>query len=360
MLASLLLTVSSVFMLENATLTPVLQLEPVGDDSDVFLSSPMDVTIDAEGRFYITDFDAKTVFVWDKDGSFVGNIGKGGQGPGEFRFSSMGGPQAYLGIQGDNLLVYDGANKSVNLFSRDGKFQNSTILSLPQGRTEYVKVTPEGNFVVYQQKWGDDPKREVGVFSKDGERINDVVSVVDKTYSLRPAKNGQRFGGLMLNAFSARMSVHYNRATGEILAGEADKPSFDVYNLKGQKLKKVTFKMLQPEVTADDKAEFQESPWIKSGMASGFIKVKWPEKKAYYTHLLPVADKGYLVLRRSPHYANMEGIMVDRNGKTLSNFSLSCGENGNMYSVDGRIIAIALDEEGEFIISELKIGEIDS
>ena len=96
---------TALLMINPVKLTPILELEPVSEDSDMFMQVPFDLTIGNDGRIYIADALAKTIFFWEKDGTFGGTIGKGGQGPGEFRFMSMGGPQAYLSVLGEELLA---------------------------------------------------------------------------------------------------------------------------------------------------------------------------------------------------------------------------------------------------------------
>ncbi len=189
--------------------------------------------------------------------------------------------------------------------------------------------------------------------------LAEIVSVPDQGYSLRKNKEGG-YGGLNIFAFSPRLTVHYDRTTSQVLAGSGDRPEYEVYDLTGKLLRKVPFRMPEQDVSAEDKTEFESVAWVRNGLASGYIKLNYPKTKPYYTHLLPVKDKGHLVLSRSPHLAQMRGILVDEKGKTVSRFSLDCGENGDLFSVNGRLFAVLVDDEGEFVIREMGYGETGS
>jgi hypothetical protein len=56
-----------------------------GDDESVLLGNPGGIAVDRRGRTYVLDKQLKTVHVIDDDGRPVGEIGREGDGPGEFR-----------------------------------------------------------------------------------------------------------------------------------------------------------------------------------------------------------------------------------------------------------------------------------
>lgn len=340
------------------TPTPILELNPVSGASDFFLQQPLDISIDDKGQIYVVDTVAKTVFYWDRKGQFLGTIGKAGQGPGEFQFSSMAGPQAYLSVRNNNLLVFDGGSGLVNIF-KEGQFAGSVKAMVPPGRTEYFKVTPDGQYLVYQQKWGNTPKRDVELYDDQGNLSKSILSTSENTYKARASKDGG-FGGLNVNAYSPRLTVHYSPETGQILAGTGESPSFEIYDLKGKLISKVSLKLLQKEINSEDEAEYKRVRWISDGLKNGYVRLSFPEKKPFYTHLLPLKGKGVLVFSRSPNEAHIEGILVNDLGETLSNFKFTCGQGGNLYSTNGRIFVIMLNEDEDFAIRELNFKQTGS
>ena len=352
MTATFLLLLSAILSYDDIDPKTKLTLEPIPDDSEAFLSLPQDVAIGSNGAIYIADAMAKTVFVWKADGSFAGSFGKAGKGPGEFSFMGMGGPQAYLSVVGDQVLVYDGGNRSINYFDQNLDFKTSVNFQLATGRTNYFKATPSGEFVVYNSKWGEDKTRGVGLYGTDGKPIKEILEVPDTSYTTK-MKDG-KFSGLTLHAFSPTLVIHYDADSDQIIAGHSSKPNFEVYNTAGKLVKKVSFKMAQVDVTNEDQEEYNQQPWIRR---SSWVKATFPDKKAYYDAILPVGDQ-FLVYRKSPFYVNLEGILIDGSGNTLSNFSMECGENGNLFSVNGRLMAVRTNDDGDFVVEELVLGDI--
>lgn len=74
------------------------------------------VLVDAEDNVFVLDTESRGVHVFSPDGSYRGQIGRSGSGPGEFR--SVG----WMGWLGDTLWVTDPALRRINYFRRDGVF----------------------------------------------------------------------------------------------------------------------------------------------------------------------------------------------------------------------------------------------
>ena len=349
----MLQTLFLISMLADATgLVPILSLEPVPDEVDAFLSLPQDLAVGQDGQFYVVDSVAKCVFVWDKEGGFLGVFGKEGAGPGEFQFSGIGGPQAYLSALGEKVYVYDGARLAVSTFDSDRKFLGSVKFQIQGGRTEYFRMTPEGSYLVYQRSFRTDiPKRVVAIYNEKGEINVKIAEKADNSFT-REGPPGQRPTGIVIHAYTPAPVVHYNMGNREIIIGDSASPSFEIYSEQGKLKKTVRFKMARQDVADADKQEFNEQPFIKN---SNFMKADFPEQKTYYTHILPVAGKGYLVFSLSPFYRNAEGIWIDNEGKTQSRIRFTCGENGGFYGVNGRVFASQTNEDGDFLIHELAV-----
>lgn len=59
-----------------------------GDENYMFGSEVL-LNTDAEGNFYVTDWDKRIVNKYDREGRFLKSIGRRGQGPGEFQNISL-------------------------------------------------------------------------------------------------------------------------------------------------------------------------------------------------------------------------------------------------------------------------------
>ncbi|MDJ0839832.1 MAG: 6-bladed beta-propeller [Acidobacteriota bacterium] len=339
----------SLLAVDGSTLSLVRTMDPVPEDSDVFLSRPLDMTVDGKNRVYVVDSEANTVFVWEGNGSYVGTFGQEGTGPGEFSFMGRGGPQAYLGVDGDNIVVYDGGRRTINTFAADLTYVGSVPFQLKggRGRTQYFKVTAEGQYVINATTWGESARQTVGLYDREGELINQISDIQDKSFK----RNGNR-RGFTINAFAPRTVVVYDDFNKQVVVGNSEAPNFNVFGLDGKLVKTVKVPLAQKEVTKEDIAEYKEIPWIKR---SGFVQPAFPDKKAFYTHILPMADGSFLVFDQSPYYRNAEGIQVNKDGAVKKRFRYSCGEDGGLFAADGRLFALATDDEGEFGVHELRL-----
>jgi len=87
-----------------------------GDASDprTLFYRPNDVAVDEQGRMYVLDHGNNRVQVFAPDGSFVRQIGREGQGPGEFTNGSE------LEIAGDRLLLWDRGKRRLVTWDLEG------------------------------------------------------------------------------------------------------------------------------------------------------------------------------------------------------------------------------------------------
>ena len=81
---------------------------------------PLDVAVDSNGNFYVTDFHNTRVQKFDPQGNVIASWGGAGDGPGQFR--GIGG----ISID-DNDMIYVGEYQGtrIQVFDSDGKYQKS-------------------------------------------------------------------------------------------------------------------------------------------------------------------------------------------------------------------------------------------
>lgn len=88
---------------------PELVIPPTDDASTYFTSEIIGaIRIDASSEYVIADRMARTILVFDSTGSFVREIGRPGQGPGEFH-----GVYGLHECDGGRFLVYEGRRASI-------------------------------------------------------------------------------------------------------------------------------------------------------------------------------------------------------------------------------------------------------
>ncbi|HEX6693790.1 MAG TPA: 6-bladed beta-propeller [Longimicrobiales bacterium] len=103
------------------------------------------VDVDQAGRIYVLDSYAYRVRVYDRNGTFIRDIGRRGEGPGEF--SRLRGPQPFahgngVAVVGDTLWVIDG--QSLEAFALNGDFLTATPPQLNMFDAYSLKSTDQG------------------------------------------------------------------------------------------------------------------------------------------------------------------------------------------------------------------------
>jgi hypothetical protein len=76
-----------------------------------------------DGRFYVRDAGNSRIAVFDEDGQYSHQIGREGDGPGEFRSPMV------LWIQNNKIAISDSRHRRTSLFTCDGEFLGSYVLT---------------------------------------------------------------------------------------------------------------------------------------------------------------------------------------------------------------------------------------
>lgn len=101
------------------------------------------VGFDAQGNLYILDRQNTRVVVVDRDGNFVRQFGKAGEGPGELRMAGS------MGVLPDGgVVIADGAHRAYMVYDPDGEFSHEVSMgdgmSISLGR---LQPDPRGSAV---------------------------------------------------------------------------------------------------------------------------------------------------------------------------------------------------------------------
>lgn len=135
---------------QNYTIEKVREI-PI-DLGDEIVGQISDLARDAEGNFYLPDWQQHTVWVTDAQGKLIRHIGQEGSGPGE-----MSKPQN-VSVYDDRIVVLDKENYRVATFDLDGAHQASFRVDLfrtgnmvcgKDGRIAVSTLDDESLFTVY-------------------------------------------------------------------------------------------------------------------------------------------------------------------------------------------------------------------
>ncbi|HUT08419.1 MAG TPA: 6-bladed beta-propeller [Candidatus Latescibacteria bacterium] len=123
----------------------------------VFFSRAQDISLDPQGRIYVTDVKANQVLVFDAEGRFIRKIGGPGQGPGEF---DMAGRALWTS---SGLAVLDRSNSRVQYFDDRGWFSKS--LKLTKSYIE-MAIGTDGTIFAFNMRGG--PGGMIDAIDADG------------------------------------------------------------------------------------------------------------------------------------------------------------------------------------------------
>lgn len=333
----------------NLELTNVKTMESIPEDLDLFLERPYHMDLDDQGNLYVVDLDAAKVFVWNSQGQFKGHFGKKGEGPGEFAFmGSAGGPHGYVSIVGQDVYVYDGGKRTLSVFGTDMTFKSRENFKIPGGRAETFKILEDGRILLYNSSYFSDvPYKKVAFYTKEMDELKVIYKAKDETWEYGE-ENGSR--KVILKIFSPEIFVRYDDFNDQVIVGNPSQPKFEIYNKEGDLEKTVEVKLVQRDVTRADIDEFESQDWISQ---QNFFRMTYADKMPFYTGVLPYKDKGFLVFSQSSVYGNVEGILVDRDGKTKGRFTMKLGEGGQMVAIDGRLFVVQINETGDIEVGEI-------
>ena len=134
------------------------------DIGDEIVGQISDITRDAEGNFYLPDWQQHTIWVTDPRGKLIRRIGQEGSGPGE-----MSKPQN-VSVFDNRIVVFDKANFRVATFDLYGVHQASIRIERP--RPGNVVCGSEGRCAVSSLVGGS----LLTVYGADGTKSHDMGS----------------------------------------------------------------------------------------------------------------------------------------------------------------------------------------
>ncbi|MCJ7579872.1 MAG: 6-bladed beta-propeller [Candidatus Aminicenantes bacterium] len=141
----------------------------IGDanDEDYFFMRRLTLSVDNEGNLFVCDGGSKRVTKYDKNGIYVGVIGRQGQGPGEYMSPS----RVFLDDFG-NSCVHD--FRSLLFFDKDGVFQKK----IPLKGMYNLFPGPHGTFLYSTQPSGfaeGGAKTSIMQISETGEPVRTIA-----------------------------------------------------------------------------------------------------------------------------------------------------------------------------------------
>jgi hypothetical protein len=116
---------------------PSIQIGVVAGAPEYQWTRPVAAARLADGGFAVLEQVPAEIRVFDSSGRFLHRIGRGGDGPGEFRS-----PVELAVLKGDTILVWDRGAQRLSWFSVEGALAHERILREPAGILTMRRVAP--------------------------------------------------------------------------------------------------------------------------------------------------------------------------------------------------------------------------
>ncbi len=216
------------------------------DDPDKSLAELGVFVVAENGKIYITDIKDRKVKVFDTDGSFVGLIGREGQGPGEFTIPGQ------MQITPDNeLMLEDGGALRIVFYTLEGEFVRNLSMVKPGilGLSGLI-VDKKGNYAGRQMALKDQTLLfETMTFDKE---LNSLSSIDSAEMNLPVPGSGNKMN--ILDFFQ----VYVFNSEGNLMYGVNRDYEIKEYDLQGKHLLSIQKEYKPVKVTPEDIEEIVE------------------------------------------------------------------------------------------------------
>jgi len=323
-------------------------LQPISDVSNLFLQSVDDIAIGTDGRIYILDENAVRIHVWDAEGRYLTSFGKKGQGPGEFTFQ---GNSDALSLFGDALYVFDSGAGKISVFDLEGTYRTSFNLEVGRGLVPLFAVVAPETLLINNASWfADTPYRRLATYDTGGKLRDTLVEIEDTTWRYT-SENGQQ--RVTLLAYATTLMTAFDETRGEVLSGDNASNRVRVTDLEGNLLRELELDLVRRDLTREIREAWQNQPWFQQ---QNFYKVAFPDELPVYNRVVPFAEGFVFFVQLTPDNA-CEGIVTDRNGKTVRRFETGFGSSGGLYGANGKLLTVRADDMGDLTVALVSAQE---
>ena len=302
--------------------------------TDEFLFGSLSgIIVDSEGHILAGDQSLKTIYHFSPEGSYIGNFGQEGAGPGEF------GQFFTLGITyDDSLYVQDMMQSRVQAFGKNsaGSWAFGSTIPLRRGTGGFPsnlhKLSDTELIVHYMrgvQSGNSAEKPFLQMANRDGEMIGEKILELEP-FQMHVIRSENR-----VMAISIPHTYHQPYAispAGHIYTGYNETLMISKFDHQGNHLLDIDFPVEPLELSRDEKDEAVSN----FGEAAGEVRSRIPDIKPAFTRLL-VADNGNLWVHRGKVADDQVWFVFSDTGNPLfevklpPKYNVSQVRHGNIY-----------------------------
>lgn len=279
-----------------------------GDDPEQDLDNVRGATRLGDGRIVVANTGSGELRIYDGKGKWLRNLGRKGEGPGEFGWLD----EVWV-LPGDTIAALDGRYSRISLFLPSGEFLTSSAgrISLQHGSVQAAYRMRDGRLLGQEIIWGE-MKETSGPVRRTPQAILlitpgsgrlDTIAVVPgmEMYPALGREGGQDFPTIKDVEFG-RQTV-YTTDGSRIYLGTNDSPEIRVYEADGRVIRLIRSATPAEVVTAEHRAqrEKETSAFLDRQRASEQLKAEWRKNREgaryaevfpYYERLMVASDGG--------------------------------------------------------------------
>jgi len=205
------------------------------DNSKYIFALPIQINLDSKLNLYVLDWDNFKFFVFDKDGKYLRQFGRRGQGPGDFDT-----PSDFKMSKDDKIILNDGRNLRISILDSTGKY----LSGFPDNRF-HTKLEIDSKDNLYTDEIERDMSKLSSVmqqiplsrivlnYSKAEKKWIPIEKFSGEVWPMKRTQDGGITGGDRKNAFFWKIAPGDN-----LITGFEDKYEFSTYSLDGKILNK--------------------------------------------------------------------------------------------------------------------------
>jgi outer membrane protein assembly factor BamB len=310
------------------------------DEPTQVIQKPRDMAVDEDGNVYLLDTGMHRVFVWEKSGRFIQTFGQQGEGPGEFAFEDGVGN---LTVTSDYIVITDDRIKKVHFWSHDLRYLRS--ISKPGlGRIKALHAIRD-KFVVVNNNI-DKGNHELQLLDENFDMIDTLAALNQSLY----VRNDR--GGWDYHPFASLLIVGIYG--DEIWYSDTNDNWVRCLNVKGELVREFRVPLMAEELPQAEKQPYAES---FESWRSSRDRLFLPDFNSVIDFIYPLDDDILIVSQYRFENGRCQGLALHRkSGKILGRFTQLLGDDvGFLSSIDGKLVCVDVDEDGDYRLSQLKL-----
>jgi hypothetical protein len=200
-----------------------------GDENYMF-SDPGDMDSDSQGNIYVLDYKEVTIKKYDSRGNHIKNIGRKGQGPGEFQM-----PRSFIVGHKDRIYVQDILSLEIEMLSADGDYLGAVNL---KDMCDQVFISPDEELIIGEKSYVEGKDKEVEYLYQVGK-----YDLQKKEFIPFYKQKQLRYDRLSSNEISLEIPLYVRwdiDSAGHIYVATANKYELNVFSPQCQLLFKFT------------------------------------------------------------------------------------------------------------------------